>query len=221
MVVIAGACLVIAGLICVAFFVLNILLKEDSGRRKRQIQKVTLVKPPPPPKIKEKPPEPEIEKKEEVVEPEPEEMPPEDDTSSDEPPPGEDLGLDADGSGAGDGFGLKANKGGRSLIGGGDGGKKAMMKRYAWYTRILQDEIREKVNRYMEDVELIPGKKHKVLLKIKLDDAGRLMSWHIAGSSGDSWVDGQVEKALQGFSVSEAPPEDMPKTIKIKVTLKG
>ena len=217
--VIGVSCLIMLCLIFSAFFVLKMLLKDDGGRRKRQIQRVTLVKPPPPPKIKEKPPEPEIEKKEEIVEPEPEETPPED-NASDEPPPGEELGLDADGSGAGDSFGLKANKGGRSLIGGGGGGS-SLMRRYSWYTRILQDEIREKVNKYLEDIETLPGGKHRMLLKLKLDDSGGMISYAISKSSGDTEIDDAVKKALAGFRVSEAPPEEMPKTIKIKVTFKS
>ncbi|WDP92939.1 MAG: energy transducer TonB [Desulfobacter sp.] len=219
--IIGVSCLVMLCLLFSAFFVLKRLLKDDGKRRKRQIQRVTLVKPQPPPKIKEKPPEPEIEKKEEIVEPEPEEAPPEDDHTSDEPPPGEDLGLDADGSGGGDGFGLKAKKGGRSLIGGGGGGKKSLMRRYAWYTRILQDEIREKVNKYLEDVERLPGGKHRIMLKLKLDDGGGMLTWAIYKSSGDTLVDEAVRKAMAGFRVSEAPPGDMPRTLKIKVTFKS
>ncbi len=220
--IIGISCLVIVCLICSAFFVLKMLLKDDGKRRKRQIQRVTLVKPPPPPKIKEKPPEPEVKKKEEIVEPEPEETPPEDmEDSSDEPPPGEDLGLDADGTGGADGFGLKAKKGGRSLIAGGIGGKKSLLKRYAWYVRILQEEVREQVNQYLEDKEDLPSGKHRMLLRLKLDSQGNMVSYTISRSSGDSKVDDAVKKGITGFKVSEAPPDDMPRILKLKVTFKS
>ncbi len=111
------ALVVVACMLGAAFFVLKILITGDAGKRKRVVQRVTLIKPPPPPKPKEKPPEPEVRKKEELPQPEQEELPSEDidDSMDDEAPPGEDLGLDAEGSGAGDAFGLKGNKGGGPL----------------------------------------------------------------------------------------------------------
>ncbi|MCG8553532.1 MAG: TonB C-terminal domain-containing protein [Desulfobacterales bacterium] len=197
-------------------------MKNDSGVRKRQIQRVTLVKPPPPPKIKEKPPEPEVKKVEEIVEPELKDPVEKDmdDSMDDDVPPGEDLGLDADGTGGADGFGLKAKKGGRSLIGG-SGGDKSLLRRYAWYTRMLQDEIREKVNSYLEDKEDLPGGKHKMLLWIMLDKKGNMVLRSIPKSSGILKVDDAVEQAIAGLKVSEMPPEEMPKLLKIKVTFKS
>nr|WP_320191737.1 TonB C-terminal domain-containing protein [uncultured Desulfobacter sp.] len=205
-----------------SFFVLKFFLKNDSGVRKRQIQRVTLVKPPPPPKIKEKLPEPEVKKIEEIVEQKLEDPVEEnmDDAMDDDAPPGEDLGLDADGTGGADGFGLKAKKGGRSLIGG-SGGDKSLLRRYAWYTRMLQDEIREKVNSYLEGKEDLPGGKHKMLLWIMLDKKGNMVLRSIPKSSGISKVDDAVEQAIAGFRVSEIPPDEMPKLLKIKVTFKS
>lgn len=217
--VIGIACLVFICLGTVAFFIVNVLLNNDTGVRKRQIQRITLVKPPPPPEIKEKPPEPEIKKKKEIVEPK--EQPEEkmDESMDEDIPPGEELGLDADGTGGADGFGLKAKKGGRSLIGG-SGGSKSLLKRYAWYTRMLQEEIREKVNKYLENKEDIPGGKHKMLLWVMLDKDGNLVLRNISRSSGNSLVDTAVEQAIAGFRVSELPPDDMPKVLKLKVTFK-
>lgn len=106
------ACLVFVCLLVSGFFLFKMLLEGDQGRKKRQVQRITLVKPPPPEKIKEKPPEPEIKKEEKIVEPEPKEVPEEtEDSAKDEPPPGDDLGLDSDGTGGSDGFGLAAKKG--------------------------------------------------------------------------------------------------------------
>ena len=158
-VIIGVSCLVFLCLIATAFFALKGLMKDDGGKQKRHVAQIKMLKPPPPPKIKEKPPEPEIRKKEEIVEPEPEEQVEEelDDAMDDDLPPGEELGLDADGTGGADGFGLKAKKGGRSLIGG-DGSGKSLLRRYAWYTRILQDEIREKVNKIPRGKGQYPGR---------------------------------------------------------------
>lgn len=215
----------VAGLVVVIFLisgigVLKLLLKDDPGRRVRKIQRVTLVKPPPPKKV-EKPPEPEIKKEKEIVEPEPEETPPEemDDPGNDDTPPGEDLGLDSDGTGGSDGFGLRAKKGGRSLIGG--GGSQSLMRRYAWYTRILQDELREKVNTYLEDKKELPRGKHKMVLSLSFDMVGNMKGFSIVRSSGNTRVDEAVGKAIKGFQASETPPEEMPRTMKVKVTFKS
>ena len=220
--VVGISCLVFAGLLASAVYVLSLLMNSDSGNRKRHIQQITMVKPPPPPKIKEKPPEPEIKKKEEIVEPEPEEQPPEEmeESMEDDMPPGEELGLDADGTGGADGFGLKAKKGGRSLIGGA-GSDKSLMRRYGWYTRILQDEIRDLVNKYLEDKNDIPSGKHNMVLEIRLDGFGNMELAQINTSSGNQEVDLAVRQAIAGFRVSESPPEAMPKILQLRVTFKS
>ncbi|MBU1194392.1 MAG: TonB C-terminal domain-containing protein [Proteobacteria bacterium] len=220
-VIIGISCLVFVCFLAASIFVLKMLIKDDGHRKKREIQRVTLVKPPPP-KIKEKPPEPEIEKKEEIIEPEPEETPEDEmeEPGDEDLPPGDDLGLDSDGTGGADGFGLKAKKGGRSLIGGGSA-DAALMKRYAWYTRLLQNEIREKVNSYLEKNKELPGGKHDMVLKIQLDDTGLISQFSISRSSGNTQVDDAVQKAIKGHKITEFPPEEMPKIMKIKVTFKS
>lgn len=219
--IIGISCLVFVCLLAASIFVLKMLIDNDTHTRKRQIQRVTLVKPPPP-KIKEKPPEPEIEKKEEIIEPEPEETPEDEmeELGDEELPPGEELGLDSDGTSGMDGFGLKAKKGGRALIGSGYGSAD-LLRRYAWYTRMLQDEVREKVNKYLEGIQDIPSGKHKMIVKMELDETGRLQVFTIITSSGSPNVDTAVKKAVLGFRVSESPPEEMPKTMKVKITFKS
>lgn len=202
------------------FMVVKMLLSKDEGKRRRQIQSVTLVKPPPP-KVEEKPPEPEVEKKEKIIEPEPEETPPEDvnETQDDGPPPGEDLGLDADGSGGADGFGLRAKKGGRDLIGG--YGDQSLMRKYAWYTRIMQDELREKVNRYMEKNGGVPDGNLIAFIRISLDADGKVVGIELTGSSGNHKMDNAVQEALMLTSLSEPPPPGMPKIMKVKISSRG
>lgn len=219
--IVGVSCLVFVCLAGTSIFILSLLMKDDGGKRKRQVQRVALVKPPPPKKL-EKPPEPEIKKKQEIIEPEPEETPPEemDDASDEDMPPGEELGLDSDGTGGADGFGLKAKKGGRSLIGGA-GGSSSLLRRYAWYTRILQDEIRDMVNQYLEGKTDIPAGKHKMVLRIRLDGVGNMELASITTSSGNKLVDHAVEEAITGFRVSEGPPEEMPRIMNLKVTFKS
>lgn len=200
-----------------ALWIVKMLLSDDTARKQRRLQTVTLVKPPPPPKIKEKPPEPEI-KKEEIVEPEPEEMPPEesDAAAEDDTPPMDDLlGLDADGSGAGDGFGLKAKKGGRSLIGG------DASRRFAWYTSLVQKAITERVRAVMDENGGIPEGDLKAYVRIEMDTNGRIIRFELIRKSGDKRMDEAVRIALASADIDEMPPMDMPKILKFRISSKG
>ena len=202
-------------------FAVKALISDDSLKRKRQIHMVTLLKPPPPPKLKEKPPEPEIKKKEEIIEPEREEPEPEkiDDMSQDDIPPGDELGLDADGTGGSDGFGLKAKRGGRALIGG--LGKNALLRKYSWYTRIIQKELRKLINDHMERNGGIPAGDLRVIVQISMDGSGNIVNYSIQRPCGNSQFDNAVGKILGYHQFSEPPPNGMPKTLKLKISSKA
>lgn len=210
----AGVVVVMGGL---AYGAIHFLLNDEGPKRRRQVQMVTLVKPPPPPVVKEKPPEPEVQKKEEIVEPE--QAPEETEQTPDEPPPGQDLGVDAEGSGSGDGFGLVGRKGGQALIG--SGGDRTMMQRYAWYTRMIQEEIRKKINDHLSKNGGLPDGDHKALVKIVLDGSGRVVDYQLFGSSGDPRIDEALRATLASVRIEEAPPEGMPRSMRLKVSSKG
>jgi periplasmic protein TonB len=203
-------------------FIIKVLLGDDSQKRKRQVQMVALLKPPPPPKIKEKPPEPEIKKKEEIVEPEPEETPPEDveDTGEEDTPEGDDLGVDAEGSSGSDSFGLRGKKGGRALIGG-SLSERSLIRKYSWYIRLIQDEIRKTVKTYLEQNGGIPEGNLKTLVKIILDETGNIVDFSVFGSSGNHRMDNAVAQALKMVRVNDPPPKRMPRAIELKITSKG
>jgi protein TonB len=209
-VAITVAVLLIVGMIMLA-------MKGDSSNRKNRVQSITLLKPPPPPKIQEKPPEPEI-KKEEIIEelPEPEEQDQPDDASDDDAKAIDDqLGLDSDATGA-DGFGLRSKKGGRSLLSG-DGGDG----RFKWYTAMVQKEISERVREYLDKNGGIPDGDLKALVKVELDDDGRIVEYKLLKSSGNQRMDAAILKALAGAGFDDIPPYDMPKALKFRVLSKG
>lgn len=114
---IIGLLLVILIIGAGVYFVMSL---ESLPEQKKVVQQITVIKPPPPP---EEPPPPPEEVEEEIEEPVEEDVPdepePVPDAGADEPA-GEELGLDADGSAGGDSFGLKAKKGGRGFLGGGN-----------------------------------------------------------------------------------------------------
>ena len=200
---------------------IKMLLSDSDGKKQRTVQTVTLLKPPPPPKIKEKPPEPEVEKKQEIIEPleepEPEPM---DDAVDNEGPMDDDLGLDADGATGSDGFGLRAKKGGRDLIGG-DFSKSNLKRKYAWYTSILQEDLRKRVNQHMESNGGIPKGNHVAHVKITLDESGIITGFSVEQSSGSNQMDRALNEVLLMAHIQEPPPIGMPRTLKLKISSKG
>lgn len=217
--IIIGTCAIVVLMAVSALGVINLLLSDDGNKRRKQIQMITLVKPPPPPKIKEKPPEPEVEKKEEIIEQEPEETPPEQSDEADsDVPEGNDLGLDAEGSAGGDGFGLQGKKGARGLL---SGGSRSLLQRYAWYTSIIQQELHDEIKLLLEKNGGIPKGKHKTQFKISIDDLGRILTFKIIKPTGNQDVDQAVEKALITYRISEPPPPEMPRTIELAISSSG
>lgn len=205
----------------VCYTVVKALISDDGSKRRRQIQMVTLLKPPPPPKIEEKPPEPEIEKEEELIEPEPEEVVPEEqnDAPQDDATAGDDLGVDADGTAGSDAFGLVGKKGGRALLAG--SGNRTLMQRYAWYTRMIQEEIRKRINEHMANNGGIPDGDHKAMVNIELDLRGNIVDFQINQMSGNAIMDRALAETLHAVSISETPPVGMPRSIKLKISSRG
>ncbi len=201
--------LAVAGIGVVMIMALQALIGEAPLPHTKKVQQISIIKPPPPPpppKI-EKPPEPEIE---EVEVPEPEEVVEEvPEADSDEPPPGTDLGLDAEGGAGGDAFGLRGKKGARSLIGGSSG------SRFGWYAGILQREIQA----HLSVQEGVRQSQYTVVARLWIDSSGRIERAQLVGSTGDVSLDRRLESALSGggFKVSEAPPDDMPQPVRLRI----
>ncbi len=199
------------------FTIVRALIDDDRGKKQRQIQMVSLLKPPPPPpppEIKEEPPEPEEEK---IEEPEPETP---EEAEADDAPMDDNLGVDAEGGAGGDDFGLQGKKGGRALIGG-DNGRSALLRRYAWYYQIVEKEIRKKVNQLMEEDGGIPDGNLKAEVELFLDRNGKIYSYNISRGSGIQKMDEALEKVLSNMHISEMPPSDMPSGIRMVVSAKG
>lgn len=172
-----------------------------------KVQQISIVQPPPPPppppEIEPRPPE---EEKVEVPEPEPEPEPVAED-QSDEPPPGEDLGLDADGVAGSDGFGLRAKKGGRGLIGGGDANR--------WYAGVVQTDLQ----RLLAGIDDLRRGRYSVIVRIWVDEDGRVTKSELVGSSGDGELDAAIRRALDSDTrLSQAPPSELPQPIKLRIS---
>ncbi|MCK6454330.1 MAG: TonB family protein [Alphaproteobacteria bacterium] len=184
------------------------LFSKSEAPRRQVVHNIALLKPPPPPPPKppEKPPEPQMKKEEVKVE-----QPKPDAPKQDDAPAGKQLGVDAEGGAGSDGFGLVGNKGGRDLLGGGRMG-------FAFYTnglqRFLQDELAK--NRKLR------GADYRIVVRLWLARDGAVQRVELAGSSGNPDVDAQVRSALGALAaVKEAPPENMPQPVKLRISNRG
>jgi TonB family protein len=205
----------------VGFFIIKALILDDGTKRKRQIQMVTLLKPPPPPEIEERPPEPEIKEKEEILEPETLDLPDENSNDSEtSTEPGDNLGLDSEGVAGSDGFGLISKKGGIPLIGS-DFGNSDLLRRFSWYTQMIQDQIREFIQKELEKEGGIPEGTLEATVRIVIDEEGKITAFNIVGSSGSHNMDSAISIAMKLVDMDRPPPEGMPRTLKIRVSSKG
>lgn len=198
------AVLIITGLI---IWFVGGMLSEPIEPPKKTVQEIKVIRqPPPPPEVEpEPPPEPEIEEEVDIPEPEPEALP---DVPDMEPPPG-DLGLDAEGVAGGDAFGLAARKGGRSLIGSGDGDANL------WYAGTI---VKASLLDALTAIEGILITRYRVRLNLWVDSGGNLTRFKLLESTGDTEVDQKITAAMANIKrFPELPPPNMPQPIKLVI----
>jgi protein TonB len=167
----------------------------------RRVQQISLIKPPEPP-----PPPPPVEKPPEVKEEVKLDEPPL--PQADAPPPGANLGLDAEGKGSGDSFGLVGNKGGRELTIGGNG------SRFGGYLGGLQKNIRDELARN----ERLRRGEYKAEVAIWIGSNGSVQRFELLGSSGVPDVDAAMKKVLSSIRHFDEPPSDMPQPVKLRIS---
>lgn len=183
------------------------LLMQAPASDARRPQEVTLLKPPPPPPPPKNEPPPPPEVKEEVDIPEPEALPEEAPDAANEPPPGEALGLDADGSAGGDGFGLAARRGGRDLLnsGGGDG--------EAWVAR----EVDRRISDALAADEQLRRKRFKVPVRIEFAPDGSVQRVELLASTGDRDIDGLLQARIGAVRLSAPLPPGVRNVLRVRV----
>lgn len=202
---------VVVALVVGAWFVVKQLLGDGESKKKQVVHQITLVKPPPPPPPppprEEKPPE--IKKEEVKVDEPKQEAPPAEDAK----PAGEQLGLDAEGSGAGDAFGLAARKGGQDIttIGSGSGTGRAQ---FAGYASLIERHIQEALSRNGK----LQGRRYQATIAIWVETDGSVRRVELRGSTGDLETDALLRQALAELPLlREPPPGAMPQPIRMRL----
>jgi protein TonB len=182
---------------------LRAYLASSPGPTKKVVQEIQVIRPPPPPPDTPPPPPPPPKEEVEVHD---QQQPPPDPTPSNQPPPG-DLGVDADGTGSGDGFGLVGRKGGRDLLA---SGGSAM----GWYAGVIKNEIQERLSNEQQ----VHSGAFNLSVRIWVRPDGTVERIKLMGSTGNAERDRAIEGALNGVrKLSQAPPAGMPQPITIKI----
>jgi len=216
-----------AGAVLAAAVVAWLLLRDDGPQppKKPTAQQIQLVRPatppPPPPKPPERPPEPpRVKEQVKLDTPKPQEPP----KPAEAPPPAARLGVDAAGSGQGDGFGLAANPGGRDLTaspptigGGGGGGGTGPIGRaqYAFYRDVVTRHVNEQLNRIGE-LKTTDG---QIAVLVWIDRGGRIERVDLRDAS-ETQSDLIRRALLEAGPMREAPPSTMPQPVWVLVNLR-
>lgn len=196
-----------AALIALVTWGIMTLMGGKSGKP-RKPPVVTLLPdkppPPPPPPKEEKKPEPPKENKDVKIEP-----------PKEAPQPAQNEPLKMEGA-AGDGdsaFG--AGTVGREYAGGNVGATGAVQGMYAGrLQRHLQEQLSR--NRKLKESD------YRVTVRVWLRRDGSVEKADLAQSTGNSGLDELLREALlQVAAMREAPPENMPQPIRIRITARG
>jgi protein TonB len=189
------------------------LFSEKKGHKK-QIVQVSILKlpppPPPPPPPEQKIPEPEV--KREIKQPDPEPK-----QAEEAPPPGEQLGLDAEGSGTGDGFGLAARKGGQDITTLGGGGQSNRAQ-HQWFAGQVQSFLQEQFQRN----DKLRTADYRLVVKVWFNADGTISRYEFIDSSGNPEIDRNLKLAMDGAGrIRHSPPPDLPQPVRLRITSRG
>lgn len=102
--------------------------------------------------------------------------------------------------------------------GSGGGTEVPLLEKYGWYTEKVKGEVTAQIRKQLEENRQIPRGKFQTVIKISLDSLGSVIDTQIIGSSGNQEMDEMVKRSIVNFTITEPPPEGMPKTLVIRVT---
>ncbi len=180
----------------------------DAGKHKIVTRITLIAPPPPPPKLEEKPPEPpKVTDEIKLDQPKPDEEP----KSAPEQPPAGPLGIDAQGTGPGDSFGLAGRPGGRDIIAGSSGGGFGLSVFGSSTARYIAHEL-------ARDPQL-KNASYQVEIRIWLSKDGRFEREELVRGTGNRELDQLIRAGLSQLgALPQAVPENLPQPLRIRVT---
>ena len=200
-------------LLALLWMLVSWLRSDRSDEPRRTVQQVTVLRPPPPPpppKPEEKPPEPpKIKEEVKIDTPRPVDEPK---AATEAPPPGP-LGLDAQGSGPGDGFGLAGRPGGRDItVGGGSGGGGMGFTLFAnGAARHIAQELAR--------IDRLRNVEYRIDVRVWIARDGRIERFEILRGSGDAATDALIRDGMAQVTAIRSPvPDGLPQPLRFRVT---
>ncbi len=125
-------------------------------------------------------------------------------------PPGNPLTAEA-GPGK-NAYGLAVGNGSGDTIGGG-GGDGGGGSRFGLYAGLVQSQIHAAL---LRDDKAGRGR-YRVVVRLWLNANGQVTRAQLANSSGDAAMDNSIQRVLTGLTFGQAPPQDMPQPISIRI----
>ena len=181
-------------------------------RRVMEVVSLKVIEPPPPPPKVEPPPEPPKVIEEQIIEP-PVDAPPDDSPPQDAPPEGP-LGVDVQGGGAGDSFGLQGRPGGRDLIGTPRGGGGGGGNRFGRYATLIQSQI----DKSLRADDMLEVAKFRATMRIWLTPSGSVEKVELVRTTGDNELDQRIAQVISTMpAIPEAPPNEMPQPVIVRI----
>jgi periplasmic protein TonB len=169
---------------------------------------VLRVPPPPPPKPPEKPPEPPKQDIVKLEQPHPLDEPKE----QQEQPPAGPLGLDAQGTGPGDSFGLAGRPGGRDITLAGQGGGGLGQS-------LFGTQAARFIAQQLQNDDKLRGTDYRIELRVWISRDGRFERYELVRGTGKPEVDALIRDGLAHLGAYRQPiPENLPQPLRIRVT---
>ena len=207
---------VLLGVVCSLAIVAAIYVLRHNFQKpphvKKMLQQLTMIQTPPPPPLPQEPTPQPAEMTTEPLEAEiPETAPEPPPEPADAPPLGE-LALDADGVAGADSFGLTAQKGGKSILGGNSGNA------IVWYGGQIKEQLTQGLQDLLADTPALRFG-YDVLIEVWVGADGRISRCELIGGSGQADVDQALRNALFKLKadIGKPPPENMPQPVKIRL----
>jgi protein TonB len=141
-----------------------------------------------------------------------------------EKPRDDQLGVDADGEGAGDGFGLMGKRGGRDITtlgSGGTGGNGTGVTtgvsrfNFGAYGGL----IRQRLQNELAATPALHEQNFVALAWIWIDAQGRIERVELPTGSGHSEIDAALREAFAHMRALPAPPSGLPQPMRLRVTV--
>lgn len=196
---------------------------SDNAHPHNRVQRIALVNPQRAAPPKEDKPKEEPPKEMDLAKPQLSLDEPAEAAPAGEKPRDDQLGVDADGEGAGDGFGLMSKRGGRDITtlgGGGTGGtgSGAGNSLSRFNLGAYGGLVRQRLQQELSAVAALRQQDYVAEASIWIDARGRIERVELLRASGFADIDSALRGAFAKMPLLPEPPAGMPQPLRLRVT---